>query len=614
MEQIKKNFRSSVMTYITLSMASIIAVGLITIFISFWITELADKDAQAINLSGSMRMQTYHIALALEKGKVEEASSLTNQLDNTWKHSLFAQQRKSNVSQDLDLHFDRAYKHWIGTLKPLLESQQTRPSTSIPMELFDKQVTLTDQLVSAFQIQAEQKIRNLRAFQLFAFFITIGVGSIIFYVTKNRIERPLLTLSEAANRIGEGDYGHQVNIEGKDELAMLGAVINEMSTSIRDMYNEMDERVKKRTQELHEHNVTLTYLFKIARAILDNQNQNLDYQALLNDLSESLEQELELEFCLFTSEGERPYLRIAAEDQTVRDCSTRSCENCKGNAPYCAVTNQQEYAMNTKFPVVRDALNYGVINVRSKQTTELPAWQHQLLASVADQYALALSLSEQKDQEHRLAMLNERTVIARELHDSLAQSLSYLQIQATRLQKSHDKQKYEIQQAIIDELREGLSSAYRQLRELLTTFRLKIDSDGLESAVETTINQLADRSEMEINCQYQVTDLPLTPSEEIHLLQIIREGLQNAVNHSQGSKTELVLSQQEDKSIVLTLEDNGIGLPESPEKLNHYGLAIMQERARHLNGHIDISQGKESGTKITVVFQPQYLSNREALA
>src|SRR5690606_16754422 len=132
-----------------------------------------------------------------------------------------------------------------------------------------------------------------------------------------------------------------------------------------------------------------------------------------------------------------------------------------------------------------------------------------------------------------------------------------------------------IQQPILDELREGLSSAYRQLRELLTTFRLKMDEDGLKGALVNTVNQLQERTDMQVTLDYQLHDLPLSSIEEIHILQIVREASQNSVNHSKGTCVDIILYQESDKSIHLNVIDDGIGISASPEKRNHYGLVIM---------------------------------------
>lgn len=603
-------FRSSVMTYITISIASIIAVGLFTIFISFWITELTDKDAQAINVSGSMRMQTYHIALALEQGNISQAKTLINKLDATWNDALFTVQHQSDKPLELDEDFRQAFEHWNNTLLPLLNwATQDAATPHIPIQLVDKQVAMTDQLVQSFQKYAEQKIRNLRAFQLFAFFITIGVGSIVFYVTKNRIEKPLTLLTETATNIGKGRFGEQVDVKGEDELAQLAAVINNMSRSIASMYNKMDEEVKRRTEQLSQRNITLNFLFKIVRAMLDSSGHNLDFEALIRELNSLLGEDISLELCLFTSQGVAPYLHVTNVLSDDPSCDESACDRCQGDAPFCPSKSEATRCLDYKFPIVRDASNYGVITARSGSINQLPEWQENLLLSVADHFSMAMSLTREKEQEHRITMLNERTVIARELHDSLAQSLSYLQIQATRLQKSQDKQRFDLQPAIIDELREGLSSAYRQLRELLTTFRLKIDAEGLYSAIDNTVEQLSERSNLKIQAHYNIADIPLTPSEEIHLLQIIREALQNAVSHSKGSRVDIYLNHLPDKHIELIVEDDGIGIADSPEKLNHYGLAIMSERSKHLNGVLTVEPREQGGTRVTAHFVPHYVQN-----
>ena len=140
----------------------------------------------------------------------------------------------------------------------------------------------------------------------------------------------------------------------------------------------------------------------------------------------------------------------------------------------------------------------------------------------------------------------------------------------------------------------------------MTTFRLKLDSSGLEGALLQTVNQLRERSDMIITLNYQLKDIPLTPAEEIHLLQIVREAAQNALHHSKGTSVTIQLNHLIDDQVVLIVSDDGIGLPDSPEKLNHYGLAIMQERSRSLHGEFNIANGIERGTKITFKFKPEY--------
>ncbi len=602
----RQQFLNSVMSYITLSLATILGITLLTIFISFWVTELADNDAQAINLSGSMRMQTYYIVLDLERENFERARASVDKLHNTWNHLLFSSQHahsKEHVSEHdpLTQRFNFAYQNWLNVVRPLLIEAIESESVSAEIEsVMDSQVAVTNALVNEFQKDAEHKILNLRSFQLVSFLLTMLVGSLIFYLLKNRIEKPLLQLTETARKIGDGDLSQRVEVEGRDELALLSTTFNQMSQSIADSYAKLEDRVDVRTKELKQNNIALDFLFTTAKKILESNRNNLDFQAVLDDLSEVLGSK-PLELCLFTEQGDKPYMQLIPTTSVGVQCTKNNCRGCR---EFKDIDQDFSVAGEKKFPIAMEERHYGIIDLELSPGETLPEWQQSLVQSVANQFAISLSMIEQKDQEYRFAMLSERTVIARELHDSLAQALSYLQIQVTRLQKSHDKEKWDLQQPIIDELREGLSSAYRQLRELLTTFRLKIDQGGLRSALETTIAQFQERTSMKMSLDYQVDDIPFAPSEEIHLLQIVREACQNAIHHSKGSRVSVCLKKKPDKTLDLVIEDDGVGIPDSPEKLNHYGLAIMTERSRNLSGSMDISVSEGGGTRVHFIFSP----------
>lgn len=601
-----REFNSSVMSYITVSLVTIIAITLFSIFISFWVTELADKDAQAINLSGSMRMQAFHIGLELERGQFERARADVEKLHQTWNHPIFSLQHAAlddRVDQHTPLarHFLHAYGYWLDSCRPVLEQaiEQRQVPVALP-QLLETQVTLTDRLVAQFQEEAERKIVNLRSFQLLVLFITVLVGSLIFYLLKNRIERPLSQLTETAEKIRQGDLNQQVEVSGTDELGLLASTFNRMTRSIAESYSVLEERVEQRTLELRQNNIALEFLFSTAREILESREGEFRYADSLSKLGEIIGGH-NLELCLFTEQGEQPYLQLLTDKTEHQPCERANCNDCRQlEVQTLNIQNHQ------RFPIVMGDRRFGIIDLHLDGDQPLPRWQKELVQSVANQFAIALSLSEQKDRDHRFAMLSERTVIARELHDSLAQALSYLQIQVTRLQKSHDKAKFDLQQPIIDELREGLSSAYRQLRELLTTFRLKMDDGGLKSALENTVQHLSERTDMAIELDYQLDNLPLSASEQIHLLQIIREASQNAIHHSHGEHVLIRLSQVDDQQVELLVEDDGVGIPDKPEKLNHYGLAIMNERSRHLGGHINIQPGSKAGTCVSFVFSPSF--------
>lgn len=236
-----------------------------------------------------------------------------------------------------------------------------------------------------------------------------------------------------------------------------------------------------------------------------------------------------------------------------------------------------------------------------------------MFEAFVEQVANGLSMKHQLEQSRRMALMNERTVIARELHDSLAQALSYLKIQVTRLQKLRQKDNSHVQiDQVIEELKGGLGAAYSELRELLTTFRLKLNGQGIKAALEQTISQLKTRNDdFEFVLHYNVSNIPFSPQEEIHLMQIAREAMQNAFYHSKGTCITVDIRNNPLNEVIMSISDNGIGMPADPNKLNHYGLAIMQERSRSLVGSLDIGLNEEGGTTVSFSFVPEYAKQAE---
>jgi two-component system nitrate/nitrite sensor histidine kinase NarX len=243
-----------------------------------------------------------------------------------------------------------------------------------------------------------------------------------------------------------------------------------------------------------------------------------------------------------------------------------------------------------------------VLQLELPSSSELEPWQTQLLEALSRHIGIAIGTARRIEQNRRLSLLEERAAIARELHDSLAQSLSYMKIQVSRLKPYAESSGPEAAQ-VLHELREGLNSAYRQLRELLTTFRLRIEGGGLGSVLQSTVAEFSSRGNIPIALDVHLAGCFLSANEEIHTLQIVREALSNVLNHARATQAWVKVECGSDGAVSAVIEDNGVGIRKMADT-HHYGMTIMEERAKSLGGTLTIETPPASGTRVTLHFVP----------
>jgi two-component system nitrate/nitrite sensor histidine kinase NarX len=236
----------------------------------------------------------------------------------------------------------------------------------------------------------------------------------------------------------------------------------------------------------------------------------------------------------------------------------------------------------------------------------MEAWQLELAQTIGRHVGAALAAAERREEHQRLSLLEERSAIARELHDSLAQSLSYTKIQLTRLSallgRGGDPQ---AAQAVLDELREGVSSAYRQLRELLTTFRMKVGGASFDAALREVIDEFGRRTGLPAAVHGELAGLELSANAQIHILQIVREALTNVEKHARAGAVSIELARGADGSFGVVIEDDGVGIASGTSPAQHFGLDIMRDRANLLGGSIDIGRRTGGGTRVSLRVPPR---------
>ncbi len=202
----------------------------------------------------------------------------------------------------------------------------------------------------------------------------------------------------------------------------------------------------------------------------------------------------------------------------------------------------------------------------------------------------------------REAIIEERRRIAREIHDGVAQSLSYLNMKTKKVSDLVSSQDTVRAIQELGEIREVVQDTYEDIRESIDQLSAETRTVPIIPAMGNYIRDFSQNNGIRVNFNAPRPFTSLSPVAELQLLRISQEALTNVRRHAMASEVEVTLGIA-DQSVVMSILDNGQGfnlqdLEKAPP--GYHGLNIIKERAESLGGSVDIVTTPGSGTDIRV--------------
>ena len=253
-------------------------------------------------------------------------------------------------------------------------------------------------------------------------------------------------------------------------------------------------------------------------------------------------------------------------------------------------------------PIRLNGATLGVFNLFMRRAGELPEEVRSLFGTIGEHLGMALENARLTRENTRATLLGERQMLASQVHDSLAQTLAYAKMRAVALREAEGEGDRERAARYFADLEDALEVAYRDLRGLIAKFREPMDPRGLAPALRDAIEIFRRRSGLEVDLAWHSAEPTLAPEEEVQLFYVVQEALANVQRHA-GARHVRVEIDREGAQHVLSIEDDGAGFqPGTPAAGEHFGLAIMRERAARLGGTLAVDSRPGAGTRVRLTF------------
>lgn len=238
--------------------------------------------------------------------------------------------------------------------------------------------------------------------------------------------------------------------------------------------------------------------------------------------------------------------------------------------------------------------------------------EHELLMSIGRHLGMAIEKASVEEEAHTLSIMKERTRMAHELHDSLAQTIASLRFKVRLFDDSLRNSTTDPAPVLwseLEDLESTIDEAYAEIRSLITHFRAPLDGKGIVRAVELLVEKFRKETGLEVFYYHNWALQNLAREVEIEVVRIVQEALNNIRKHSQATTVRILMHSNEEGRCSVLIEDNGIGLPEvlpepDPTTGEHIGMKVMQERAANIKGELQIeSDPEEGGTLLQLNFE-----------
>jgi len=454
--------------------------------------------------------------------------------------------------------------------------------------------------------------------------VVLGIGLTVH--TVYRIRRQLLTpldgLREWSKRIRSGDLDSHIIVPARGEFASLIQDINSLTDELHSLTDEMDTRVQSQTEHIADKSRSLEILYDIATSLSSAQTldglleQFLDALMTLVDARAASVRLLDSQNMtrLVASRGFSDEIKEQEKLVNVDRCLCgkitlhggigiqKGIEACNQFLT-CSVIEGECKEMLV-IPLQYQDRILGVYNIfLDRPSRELGKDIRDLLNSIGKHLGLAIEKTRLDQNARRLAIMEERNMIANELHDSLAQSLVSMRLQTKMMGETLYKKDIRHAQNEVRRLNTAIDDAHKSLRELLSNFRSKMDERGLVYAVNDLLYTFKQETGINtyIHCNDSKEHSGLSPAQEFQVYRIIQESLVNIKKHSDACNVRVLINRLPKDGCNVLVEDDGQGIEESEtsaEPGEHIGLSVMKERADAIDGELQIESEPGEGTRV----------------
>lgn len=593
---------------------------------TLWITWQLEGGAAALNEAGRMRMQTWRLAQALPGAERARIDALAEEFDRSV--SLLRggdpsrplvvprDDRSQAAFAQVQSGWQTLRGQWIGAAPGAEASRQAEQFTGH-----------IDAFVTAIERQMARLTAVLNALQLMLVALAIASAVALVYSAYLFIFNPLARLQSGLALVGQGQLGARIDVASSDEFGALSSGFNRMAATLQGLYQNLEAKVREKTLRLETEHTRLAALYEAAAfaaraTTLDELARGFATQvrqvARADAAAVRWSDESNQRYLLLASDG---LPREMVDHEHCVPTGECLCAQIKGHAATQVIPIRsraggllghcERAGFDTVIgvPIRLHERLVGELSLFYRTPALLVDDDRVLLEALASHLAAAIESLRAGALEREAAVADERRLLARELHDSIAQSLAFQKIQVGLLRTAIKRQDAAQSARALDELEAGVLESLSHVRELLVHFRTRTDSEDIAPALQATLRKFEQQTGLTAHLSIEGDGLPLAADVQVQVLHVVQEALSNVRKHARAR--EVWLRVQRQPRWRVEVRDDGCGFvpgQAAPDE-THVGLRIMRERAQRIGATVEVASAPGAGTCVVLTLpEPQRMA------
>ncbi|MBF5002764.1 type IV pili methyl-accepting chemotaxis transducer N-terminal domain-containing protein [Diaphorobacter caeni] len=619
------NNRPSLSTKLQVLGVAFLLVALASIGFTLWITWRLEGGAAAVNEAGRLRMNMMRMVLAHQHETPEALAQRMLHFDESLELL-----RAGDPSRPLFVPWnDEARTHYAlvqGAWSALKgDWQKPAPVDEVQsLERADRFVASVDMFVESIETQIARLTAALHLFQLFM--VALAIGSAVAFIALSYllVLNPVSRLQDALSRVRKGDLATRIEVDSTDEFGQLNAGFNLMTHALQSSHEDLEQKVREKTASINVQNQRLAALYAVSALAAEAGDLHTLTRGFIQEIKKVAA--CDAAVVRWSDETNERYMMLASdgmpeavqdEEQCLMAGSCECGQSLDGEPAAMRVISlvpkgshdkglshclQAGFRTVVSIPVQLQQRVLGEVDLFFRTHEELSDGMRDLLTTMAHHLANSMESMRVTALEREAAVAQERSLIARELHDSIAQSLAFLKIQTHLLRDAVARKDEGARNRTMDELEIGVQECYNDVRELLIHFRTRTQDEDIEDALRSTLSKFEHQTGVATTLAMHGHGYPLAPDVQIQVLHIVQEALSNVRKHAGATRVDLLV--QRHPFWRFEVLDNGCGfvLADVPPDSLHVGLGIMKERAERISARLEV-RAREPGPGTSVVVQ-----------